>query len=133
MSRIALVIGSDSVISDFASLILRRAHIEVLQASNGYHGIKMTLAHLPDVVLSAHHIPYCTGLDVLKTIRAHGRTRHIPFISIFTELSTLLQHQHIANGANAALTPPLGSTNLLKTVCDALKKTEEDLAFNMAI
>lgn len=124
MSKTALVIGDDDAIGDFVALILRRIHIDVLRASNGHRGIKMTLAHLPDLILSGHHMPYCTGLDVLKTIRAHSRTCHIPFISMFSSYGATTRRQHLLYGADDAIAPPFGTVGLLNAVCNVLKKSD---------
>lgn len=126
MSKTALVIGNDTVVSNFVSFILERENIDVLRASNGHLGIKMTLAHLPDVILSGHYMPYCTGLEVLKTIRTHDRTRHIPFVSMFSRHGADLQRQHIVCGANAFLTPPFGPNNLLATVYEMFKQSAHE-------
>lgn len=121
MNTSALVIGSDATVANFVSRILERANIEVMQAPNGYLGIKMTLAHLPDIILSGHDMPYCSGLDVLQTIRTYRRTRQIPFISLFSTPSSTLSLQHRLHGADATLTSPFGATKVMTTVYDLLK------------
>ncbi len=121
MNATALVIGNDHVVADFVARVLERANIDVLRASNGHLGLKMTLAYLPDVVLSDHDMPYCTGLDVLKAIRADRRTCRIPFVSLFSTPSAVLSLQHFLYGADAALASPFGPRSILNTVYDLLK------------
>lgn len=127
MNDTALVIGNDGTIVDFVACVLERANIDVLHAANGYLGIKMMLAHVPDVVLSCHHMPYCTGLDVLKTVRAHHRTQDIPFISMFPSPNTTLPLQHRLSGTDAALTSPFAPERVMNTVYDLLKKASRSV------
>lgn len=124
MSKTALFIEPDAEILEFVRTILERENFTVYHAQDGCTALKLAFGHRPDVILSTHSVPYGTGLEVLKTIRAHQHIHPTPFIFVSSNHpdSTLCQ-QYARHGADASISMPFSSTNLMSTVYDVLKKT----------
>ncbi len=70
-----------------------------LIAEDGAHGIELAQQFRPDMIFCEISMPEFNGLDVLKNIRGHAQTAHIPFIFLTSE-STLGFSRFESLGAN---------------------------------
>jgi two-component system chemotaxis response regulator CheY len=82
------------VVDDFASIrhficdTLGRKGYGTYQASNGNEALAI-LSQNEDInlVLTDYNMPGCTGLDLLKKMKANPETQKVPVIFLTTELS----------------------------------------------
>jgi PAS domain S-box-containing protein len=63
-------------------LVTARADLRLLTAVNGYSGVELARAHLPQVILMDINLPGMSGLDAMRILRADPATAHIPIIAI---------------------------------------------------
>jgi PAS domain S-box-containing protein len=98
----------------------RRPAITLLHASDGTIGIKMALAHKPDLIFLDLHLPDTPGDEVLRRLWEDTRTREIP-VAVLSADATLSQSRRlIANGAKAYLTKPLDVSKMLALIDERL-------------
>ncbi len=93
-----------------------RGHLEaqyrVLESDNGLTGWEMTLAHLPDLLISDWMMPGLSGVELLERVKTDERTSHIPFI-LLTALATREgKLTGLATGADEYLTKPFDAREL---------------------
>jgi DNA-binding response OmpR family regulator len=77
--RVLLVEDSQSTRLTYKR-VLENAEFYVIEASTGQEGWDKALSELPDVVLLDLILPDIHGLQVLKNIRSHVKTREIPVL-----------------------------------------------------
>lgn len=118
------------VIEDEAALLeeivewLRFEGYEVFGAAGGAEGIRLALAHLPDLIVSDVMMPGVDGHRVLLELRTQPATAHTPFIF----LSALAERHDIRRGMNLGaddyVTKPFTRRDLLEAVRMRLAKEE---------
>lgn len=74
------------------------------------------------LVISDWNMPNCTGLDLLKRVRADGRFKALPFIFITAEADVSQVKEAIAVGASAYLIKPFDMETLRTKLTEAHKK-----------
>lgn len=60
----------------------RRKDVTLHFSSTGLEGIASAREHTPDIVLTDIRLPDITGFDVLRELKEHKKTAHIPVIAI---------------------------------------------------
>ena len=63
-------------------LIARRSDIRLLTANDGYSGIEMARAHLPDVILMDINLPGISGIGAMRVLANDASTALIPVIAL---------------------------------------------------
>lgn len=121
MSRI-LVVEDDADMANLAMRWLERAGHAVQRAGDGPAGLEALEADpLPDLVLLDVMLPKTDGFEVLRRIRAAGRTRRLPVIMVtsFSRDKDAARGHHL--GANDYIVKPLMELDFLKRVDHILK------------
>lgn len=77
--RVLLVEDSQSTRLTYKK-VLEDAGFTVIEAAKGQEGWELTLSEMPDVVLLDLILPDIHGLQVLKNIRSHVKTKEIPVL-----------------------------------------------------
>jgi signal transduction histidine kinase/DNA-binding response OmpR family regulator len=109
-----------------------RGHLEaqyrVLESDNGLTGWEMTLAHLPDVLISDWMMPGLSGVELLERVKNDERTSHIPFV-LLTALATQEgKLTGLATGADEYLTKPFDARELqlrVRNIIETRRKLRE--------
>ena len=65
-----------------AQLIARRADLKLVTATDGYAGIQLARACLPDVILMDINLPGLSGYGCLKILQDDAETAHIPVLAL---------------------------------------------------
>lgn len=95
------------------TMLRRLPWVHVMAAMQGRLGLDLARHHQPALILLDVDLPDIPGLDVLRQLREHERTRLIPVITFGPETTRgLAAHLHAA-GAHAHLTKPLNIGRLL--------------------
>lgn len=75
-----LLIDDNEVSRYLLRNILPEASLEVIEARSGREGLQEALTHQPSVIFLDLVMPDLSGFEVLRELRADGRTREIPVI-----------------------------------------------------
>ncbi len=89
-----LVVEDEDFLLSLYETKLEQSGYEVVKASNGAEGISLAQLELPNLILLDILMPQVDGYEMLKRIKADGKTKKIPVI-IFSNLS---QKQEIEKG-----------------------------------
>ncbi len=82
MSASILVIEDTPANMKLATMLLRRAGYQVLQADEAQTGIALAQAHRPDLILMDIQLPGMDGLEATRLLKADPATGSIPVIAL---------------------------------------------------
>jgi CheY-like chemotaxis protein len=114
-----LVIDDDAWVRAVVVELLTDEGYAVEQAVDGLQGLAAVESGHPDVVLLDLALPACSGLDVLHTLKANERTRHIPVL-IVSAYGLLLSGDDVDLVAGV-VQKPFDVTALLRRIQDAIQ------------
>jgi DNA-binding response OmpR family regulator len=92
-----LVADDDPDILALVAYRLERSGYEVLTAADGADALRLTLAHLPDLVVLDVMMPRIDGYGVTRAIRQHPPTERTPVLL----LTARVQEADVARGFEA--------------------------------
>jgi len=105
-------------------LIDRRPDLRLLTAGDGYSGIEIARASMPDVILMDINLPGISGIKALRILSDDPATAHIPIVA----LSANAMPRDIEKGLDAGffkyLTKPLKINEFMDTLDEVLKFSE---------
>ncbi len=96
----------------------------VLYASDGECGAEIAREKLPDIIVADLMMPKLDGLGLCRQIRADELTSHIPVIVITAKVTESDKIKGLEAGADAYLTKPFSSDELLIRVRKLLEQRE---------
>ncbi len=96
--------------------ILQAKGYATLEAVNGEDGVRMALAHKPDLVLMDIQLPDINGIQAFQRIRANPDTAHTPVVA-FTASVTLNDRSRINDaGFSGFLGKPINLKEFVETI-----------------
>ena len=102
--------------------ILQAKGYSTLEAIGGEEGVRLALAHKPDLVLMDIQLPDINGIEAFARIRADAATAHVPVVA-FTASVTATDRSRITDaGFDAFLGKPINLKEFLDTVQRMLDK-----------
>jgi len=106
-------------------ILARAGSVELIPAMQGLLALDLAVQHRPDVVLLDLDLPDIRGDEVLRRLRADGRTAKIPIVILSADATSAQIARLERAGIEAYLTKPLDITRLLDTLGAALRRGEE--------
>ena len=120
-----LVIEDEALIRESICDVLELNGFETKNEPDGESGLQRAHSLKPDLILCDINMPKISGLDVLKQIRSNDALKHTPFIFL-TALATMDDLRVGMNlGAEDYLVKPYHNKDLLSTISQQLKKSED--------
>jgi CheY-like chemotaxis protein len=101
--------------------ILRKSDHRVVSALNGQEALARLAEEPFELVISDITMPEMDGLELLRRIRANEQFKHLPIIMVTASGQDQDCLTARAEGANAFLTKPTGSRELIETVNQVLR------------
>nr|WP_320191727.1 response regulator [uncultured Desulfobacter sp.] len=113
----------------------------VLTALSGEHGISLSTAHVPDLIILDLMLPGISGLDVAKYLRQKEETKNIPILMLTAKSSDADIITGLESGATDYMCKPFGIDVLLarvrailrRHVPEAVKENADDLENGLVI
>jgi two-component system cell cycle response regulator DivK len=96
--------------------LLRAKGYDTLEATTGEQGVRLALAHTPDLVLMDIQMPDINGIEAFTRIRADQRTAEIPVVAFTASVTPSDRNRITAAGFNAFVSKPLELKEFLATV-----------------
>jgi signal transduction histidine kinase len=110
------------------TVILRSAGYRVIEARTGQQALDMIEEHSPDLLVLDIRLPDLDGLEVCKRIRANPKTATIKVLHTSATLVSLDNKvESLSGGADAYLTQPFQSAELIATVKSLLRLRTAEL------
>jgi two-component system cell cycle response regulator DivK len=115
MSTILIVEDNDKNMK-LARDVLQAKGYSTLEAVNGEEGVRLALAHRPDMVLMDIQLPDINGVEAFTRIRANAGTAAVPVVA-FTASVTPMDRSRITDaGFDGFISKPINLKDFLETV-----------------
>jgi len=75
-----LIVDDDPMIREVVATIFLEDAYDILEADDGAAGLEVALANMPQLIIVDLRMPRMSGLDFLRSARAHPAIGHIPII-----------------------------------------------------
>ena len=120
MSTILIVEDNDKNMK-LARDVLQAKGYSTLEAVNGEEGVRLALAHRPDMVLMDIQLPDINGVEAFTRIRANADTAAVPVVA-FTASVTPMDRSRITDaGFDGFISKPINLKDFLETVRKTLE------------
>ena len=122
MPATVLIIDDAIHIRRLAVRMLERVGFDTLEADDGLQGLRLLREKKPDVVTCDISMPLMDGHEFLIAAKADTATQDIPIIIVTAVGQEGEATRATEMGADAYLTKPFSSSNLIETVQSQLEK-----------
>ena len=117
-----LIIDDAVHIRRLITRMLEQNNIIALEAADGLQGLQVLREEKPDVVTCDISMPHMDGFEFLAAVRQDPEIQSVPIIIITAVGQEEETTRAIEMGADACLTKPFSSSNLLETIQIQLDK-----------
>jgi len=114
--KILYIEGHAALRDVYRQLLQLTANFEIDVAPNGVCGVQKATAWRPDLILLGLRLPYMDGFETIRTLRSNPCTAAVPIIVISAWNSAKHRQHAFAAGANAHLTPPVPTEQLVAKI-----------------
>jgi two-component system chemotaxis response regulator CheY len=116
-----LVVEDSPTMRQLISFSLKRIrNVRIVEAGNGVEALKKLSGDKFDLMLVDINMPLMDGLKLLSIVRKDPAYKDIPVVIVTTEGGQADREKGMSLGANAYLSKPIQTNELLKTVKDLL-------------
>ena len=115
MSRILVVEDDPAILRGLTDNLTAESH-QVLTARDGEAGYRLILEQQPDLVILDLMLPDVHGYEVCKALRRLAGPWETPVLMLTAMSQPIDQLRGFAHGADAYLTKPFDSSELVQTV-----------------
>ncbi|MCX7991109.1 MAG: response regulator [Proteobacteria bacterium] len=99
----------------------RLKDVSVVEANDGVDGLKKLSAQKFDLLIADINMPIMDGLKLVSLVRQDQKYKDMPIIIVTTEGAEEDKKRGLTLGANAYLTKPVQTNQLISTVKDLLR------------
>ncbi len=116
MARRILIVDDEPNIVDSLEFLMRGSDYEVRVARNGDEALRRAESFRPDLVLLDVMMPQRSGFEVCQKIRENPALRDVKIIMLTAKGSNAERDRGLNFGANAYVTKPFSTNELMNTV-----------------
>ena len=121
MSQTVLIVDDERSMRKGLTLTLKNKY-HVLTAKSGKEALELFQKERPDIILLDIGLPDISGIDVLRQIKTQGNDTMVIMVTAVEEVKSVVEAIKI--GAYDYLVKPVGSTEILLTVKNAVEKRQ---------
>jgi two-component system, cell cycle response regulator DivK len=122
MARI-LVVEDDADNQDLVTRFLRREGHRVINALDGFAGVKEAKEQIPDLIVMDLGLPGMDGWEASRRIRQDPETSHIPIIALTAHAFTDEVTKAVEAGIDSYELKPVVYQRLMQKIAEALRKS----------
>jgi DNA-binding response OmpR family regulator len=100
--------------------LLKGAGYEVVVARDGGEALAAATAQAPDLMVLDIMLPIVNGFEICRRVRQDPALRHVPILLLTARGRESEVAKGLALGANAYMTKPFATRELIRTVADLL-------------
>jgi two-component system chemotaxis response regulator CheY len=117
-----LIVEDSPTMRQLLSFALRRLRdVEIMEAQDGMDGLRKLASDEFDLALIDINMPVMDGLKLIGLVRGDARLSGLPIIVITSQGAQADRERAVALGANAYLTKPIQTQEVLATARSLLK------------
>jgi len=94
----------------------RIRNFQIVEANDGVDGLKKLNSEKFDLILTDINMPIMDGLKLVSMVRNDANYKTVPIVIITTEGASEDRDRALALGANAYITKPIQTTQIIDTV-----------------
>ncbi|MBI5378966.1 MAG: response regulator [Nitrospirae bacterium] len=118
-----LIVEDSPTMRQLIAFALRRIRgAKIVEASDGVDALRKLSGQRFDLLLVDINMPIMDGLKLLSLVRSDPQYRQTPIVIVTTEGAEEDRKKGMTLGANAYLTKPIQTAELLKVVQDLLSQ-----------
>lgn len=117
------IVEDDTNIRELVAYALQNAGYEVKQFPSGQGLLETCHQEVPDMVILDIMLPLEDGLSLLRKLRAHSSTTHIPVILLTVKDTEMDKIRGLDLGADDYITKPFSILELISRVQAVLRRT----------
>jgi two-component system chemotaxis response regulator CheY len=112
-----LVVEDSPTMRQLISFTMKRVpESKIIETTDGIDALKKLSSEKIDIILADINMPIMDGLKLVSLVRGNAAYKDIPIIMITTEGAEEDKKRALALGANAYLTKPIQTQELIKLV-----------------
>ena len=123
-----LIVEDELGIRNFIATILNANDYDAITASSGTDAMSMVTSHCPDVLLLDLGLPDMDGMEIVRAVRSWS---NMPIVVISARNHERDKVEALDAGADAYITKPFGSAELLARIRAAIRHTRTQLPNSM--
>ncbi|WP_264596392.1 response regulator [Rhodoblastus acidophilus] len=116
MSMTILTVDDSRTMRDMLNLALSEAGYQVVQATDGAHGLEVLRAEKPDIVITDINMPRLDGFGFIEAVRQDPVFRRIPILVLTTESAPDKKERARQAGATGWIVKPFNAEKLVSVV-----------------
>jgi DNA-binding response OmpR family regulator len=124
MARRILIVDDEPNIVTSLEFLMRGSEYEVRVARNGEEALRFAYSFRPDVVLLDVMMPQRNGFEVCRKIRENPALRDVKIVMLTAKGRDVEKDRGLNLGANAYVTKPFSTKELMNTVRGLLPASE---------
>ncbi|MBW4647203.1 MAG: response regulator [Kastovskya adunca ATA6-11-RM4] len=117
-----LVIEDDALVRENIQEILELEDFATITAADGFLGLQLAKAEIPDLIICDVMMPRLDGYGLLAALRQNATTNSIPLIFLTAKADRSELRQGMELGADDYLTKPFTPSELLRAIAARLEK-----------
>jgi signal transduction histidine kinase/DNA-binding response OmpR family regulator len=129
---VVLFIEDNEDVREFVRASLAPAGYRLLEAPDGLRGVALAQEHVPDLVVSDVMMPGLDGYGVVRQLKSHSATSHVPIVLLTAKSAGTDRLQGLETGADAYLGKPFSARELRAQVRNLLALRDRNRALPQA-
>jgi DNA-binding response OmpR family regulator len=121
--RVLIADDEPNIVTSLEFLLQKRAY-QVRVARDGEEALRLAESFLPDLVLLDVMMPLCDGFEVCRRIRQNPVLKHVRVVMLTARGRSAQRDEGFALGADAYVTKPFSTRELLAKVDQLLPLQE---------
>lgn len=117
-----LVVEDEPDLRNGLRIRLEASGYEIMEAENGESALDMIQKQAPDLIVLDLMLPRMGGYDVARELKSHEKHRNIPIVILTVRSQERDVKKGFDVGADAYITKPYKSTELLRTIDELISK-----------
>ncbi len=113
---VILIVEDNEKNMKLARDVLQAKGYQTLEAMNGEDGVRMALAHKPDMVLMDIQLPDINGIEAFARIRANPDTASVPVVAFTASVPSMDRSRITDAGFDGFIGKPINLKEFLETV-----------------
>lgn len=114
MTHKVLIVDDFEPIRNLYIDVLKRCHVDIIEAVNGEDALRLTNTEKPDLIVLDVDMPRMSGLEVLKRIRHNPATKDMPVIIVTA--NHVVERTNTISEADLVLIKPVSPIDLASFV-----------------
>lgn len=118
-----LIVEDSPTMRQLISFSLKRFKgCKIVEAVDGVDALKKLQTEEVDMILTDINMPVMDGLKLVTLVKQNPKFRDLPIVIITTEGAQEDRDRGLALGADAYISKPIQSSNLIKVITDLFEK-----------